>query len=291
MLRFYHDAGKVLYFNETGLKQSVIIDVQWFVDVFKHVITDTLHVDGIIGSSGDWYEYYETGNLKDTLLENIWADSKKTDTLCHKQTILDFMQRLGLVAVGKESHYVPCMNRKEMNDNQKNILQSKSKSSLLVYRFKVLPFFFFFRLVVACMQEKGWTVPKSEGISYLYKNMALFAFGQYNIILSVTADSIQLQVLHAQDEQSLDERKTRQIQGTVETHLNAIIGTFHKKLMFVRGIRCQEDKSTPFAMKIEGYFLEEKDIQSEDQNEICPQHRLENKHKINLYELKKYWVF
>ncbi|XP_062602580.1 uncharacterized protein LOC134264294 [Saccostrea cucullata] len=40
MLRYFHDAGKVLYFNEEGLEDSVIIDIQWFIDAFKNIITD-----------------------------------------------------------------------------------------------------------------------------------------------------------------------------------------------------------------------------------------------------------
>ncbi|XP_062614097.1 uncharacterized protein LOC134275821 [Saccostrea cucullata] len=156
MLRFYHDSGKVLYFNEPELNDFVIIDVQWFVDAFKNIITDKLHLQGITTPVHDWEEYYNTGNLKDTLLTDIWKVYERFEAVRHKYIVLHFMKRLGLVALGEGSHYVPCMNRKEMNRDTKDIiLQSGSRSSVVLYRFEILPFFFFFRLVVACMQEKG----------------------------------------------------------------------------------------------------------------------------------------
>ncbi|XP_062586414.1 probable serine/threonine-protein kinase pats1 [Saccostrea cucullata] len=145
MLRYYHDAGKVLYFNEEGLKEFIIIDVQWFIDAFKHIITDKLHFKGIPVASEDWEEFYSTGNLEDHLLTEIWRNddnplseklpeddewilSKTRDSdprylLYHKKQLLNFMQRLGLMAVGNKSHYVPCMNRKEIENAIPDLIQ------------------------------------------------------------------------------------------------------------------------------------------------------------------------
>ncbi|XP_062568848.1 probable serine/threonine-protein kinase pats1 [Saccostrea cucullata] len=200
MLRYYHDAGKALYFNENGLNEEVIIDVQWFIDAFKHIITDKLHFKGIPVSQSDWDEYYETGNLRDELLIEIWKhkdeelfeklrekdkiyhirlgsyEKEKRYLQCHKKSLLGFMQRLGLLALGTNSHYIPCMNRKEVECNLSNLIHnSHSKSSVLIYRFDFLPFFLFYRLIVACMQEDSWSVLQNNGISCLYKNAALFS--------------------------------------------------------------------------------------------------------------------
>ena len=46
MLTFYHDLGKIIYFGSLSkekysLKDIVILDPQWLVDVFKQVITIT----------------------------------------------------------------------------------------------------------------------------------------------------------------------------------------------------------------------------------------------------------
>ncbi|XP_061192140.1 probable serine/threonine-protein kinase pats1 [Saccostrea echinata] len=152
MLRFYHDAGKVLYFNEQDLHDVVIIDVQWFVDAFKNIITDSLHTCGISKSNEDWKLYYETGHLKDTLLTEFWRikdnellqslenKQKRTEDLekdprCimfHKMNVLTVMQRLGLVALGKTSHYVPCMNRKPLPLKVKDMVYNAPKKTPVV---------------------------------------------------------------------------------------------------------------------------------------------------------------
>lgn len=38
MLLFMHTVGSLLYFDEVILKETIILDVQWFVDAFKCII-------------------------------------------------------------------------------------------------------------------------------------------------------------------------------------------------------------------------------------------------------------
>ncbi|XP_061193258.1 uncharacterized protein LOC133201472 [Saccostrea echinata] len=314
MLRYYHDAGKALYFHENGLKEEVIIDVQWFIDAFKHIITDELHFKGIPVIQGDWDEYYKTGNLRDRLLVEIWKhkDGELYDNLkkeeniyliggesfeqdqrylqYHKESLLNFMQRLGLLAVGGESHYVPCMNRKEIEKELLNLIkESKSKSSVLVYQFEFLPFFLFFRLVVACMQEDGWNVLRNQGTSCLYKNAALFSCMEYNFVLSVTEESIQLQVFCPIPGSFLETVKTYRIQGRIEEMLNDLAGTFHRKIQFVRGFRCRMNKEETIAIDIKEHFLPGKNIPKKDLKMMCPLHSINDRHIIDTADLIRYW--
>ncbi|XP_062580311.1 probable serine/threonine-protein kinase pats1 [Saccostrea cucullata] len=316
MLRYYHDAGKALYFKENGLNEEVIIDVQWFIDAFKHIITDKLHSKGIPVTQGDWDEYYETGNLKDQLLIEIWKhkdielleklieedrnyvllkygsfEKNKRYLKCHKKSLLNFMQRLGLLALGSESHYVPCMNRKELEYNISNLINnSYSKSSVLVYRFDFLPFFLFYRLIVACMQENGWNVLQNQGISCLYKNAALFSCKETNFLLSVTEDSIQLQVFCLMPGCDLERVKTCKIQERIEDMLNDLAGTFHRNIQFVRGFRCRKDEGKRIAFDIKGHFLpEQKYIPKEDCKMMCPLHTISDQHIIDTAEFTRYW--
>ncbi|XP_062572567.1 uncharacterized protein LOC134234505 [Saccostrea cucullata] len=314
MLRYYHDAGKALYFPENGLDEEVIIDVQWFIDAFKHTITDELNFKGIPVTQADWEEYYKTGHLKDRLLTEIWKhkdeelfkklrkidenndvrgesyDRDKQFLQYHKESLLNFMQRLGLLALGEDSHYVPCMNRKEMETVIPNIIHtSENKSSVLIFQFTFLPFFLFFRLVVACMQENGWTVLKTHGTSCLYRNAALFSFDRYNVVLSVTEDSIQLQIYHSMSTGVLERDKTQKIQGRIEEILNDFVGRFHRKMLFVRGFRCRMDNTNAIPVDIKDHFLSEKDIPKDDQEIICPLHSMFDRHTINTKEFTRYW--
>ncbi|XP_062600547.1 uncharacterized protein LOC134262171 [Saccostrea cucullata] len=315
MLRYYHDAGKALYFNENGLGEEVIIDVQWFIDAFKHIITDKLHFIGIPVTQDDWDEYYETGNLRDRLLIEIWKHkdkelfeklkeedqdykikfgSYKEDKRYlqfHRISLLSFMQRLGLLALGTKSHYVPCMNRKEVECHLSNLINnSHSKTSVLIYRFDFLPFFLFYRLTIHCMQEDGWNVLQNQGTSCLYKNAALFSCKETNFLLSVTEESIQLQVFCLIPGRNLERTKTCKIQERIEDLLNDLAGTFHRKIEFVRGFRCQIDEEKVIAVDIKGHFLLEKNyIPKEDCKMMCPLHTISDQHVIDTAEFTRYW--
>ncbi|XP_062575507.1 uncharacterized protein LOC134237423 [Saccostrea cucullata] len=312
MLRYYHDAGKVLYFNEEGLKEYFIIDVQWFIDAFKNIITDKLHFKGIPVARIDWEEFYRTGNLEDQLLTEIWMDEDKRlfekypnekerisfggwisnprYLLYHKTELLSFMQRLGLMAVGNKSHYVPCMNRKEIEKAIPDLIQrSKSKTSVLIYRFSFLPFFLFFRLVVSCMQLKDWKILITDGTSCLYRNAALFSVKKYNIVLSVTESSIQLQIFHPVPRCSLEKDKTYKIQNIIEDILNDISGTFHRSILYERGFKCREDGGQVIAVDIEGQYVQDKYICEKDGEIICPLHPIKDQHFINTTEMSEFW--
>ncbi|XP_062619705.1 probable serine/threonine-protein kinase pats1 [Saccostrea cucullata] len=313
MLRYYHDAGKALYFPEHDLENKVIIDVQWFIDAFKHIITDELHFKDIPVSWEDWVEFYKTGHLQDKLLTDLWKHKDEELLECsekgdknyditdvpygedhrylqyHRKSLLMFMQRLGLLVVGKEYHYVPCMNRKELEEKLLNLMNnSYSKSSVLIYRFEFLPFFLFFRLVVACMQVDGWNVLRSDDTSCLYRNAAFFSYMEYNIVLSVTEESIQIQVFSPMQGYDLEKVKIYSIQESVEEILNDFARSFHRKIMFVRGFRCRMDKGKTIAIDIKEHFLPQKDIPKKDGKMICPLHPFDH-HIINTAELTQYW--
>ncbi|XP_061195954.1 uncharacterized protein LOC133204228 [Saccostrea echinata] len=339
MLRFYHDTGKILYFNEEGLDKLVIIDVQWFIDAFKKIITDKLHMKGIPCSKENLEDYYETGNLKDQVLTDIWKQmkilreqrindkSKDTkddamdgnetevpdnayfkpgisnhrehpkrdpvndprDFLLYKPSILTFMQRLGLVATGEEAHYIPCMNHKIFDEETQNVIhESKVKTSILIFQFEFLPYFFFFRLVVACMQNKDWKVLKSQK-SCLYRNAALFSSGDHHIAIAATATSIQLQVYQPKPEWSLEVHKTIEIQSVTEKILENITATFHRRIEFVRGYSCKYETDQLITMEVDdSHFIREQDIVKGD-NELCPIHQTKDRHFVNMNKLTKYW--
>jgi hypothetical protein len=125
ILRFYHDIGVILHFDESSLVDAVIIDIQWFVDSFKDIITDPNHVRDVFENNRDWRSFYITGHILDRLLTDIWdkqhfeVSPKRgspftVDTWEKNQSkanLLQYMQRLGLIAVGTYAHYIPCMNK------------------------------------------------------------------------------------------------------------------------------------------------------------------------------------
>ncbi|XP_062577802.1 probable serine/threonine-protein kinase pats1, partial [Saccostrea cucullata] len=310
MLRYYHDAGKVIHFDEDYLRSSVIIDVQWFVNAFKLIITDRHHVKGIVAERQDWEEFYKTGNLKDSLLSDIWKleDKRLLDTIKdstsseiinivedsrflmhHKEELLLYLQRLGLISSEGQLHYVPSMNKRDFGEKQKEIInRSNSKSSVLVYLFDFLPYFFFYRLVVALMQIENWKVLESDGISCLYKDAAMFNHKSHNIAISVTPSTIQLQIFHSLSQTAMLHEVTLSIREKVESILQSITRSFHKSLSYKMGYLCDGDGNQIVGKEVAHNFIKESMLGSGSQM-ACPKHQVEGFHTINPAYLLKYW--
>ncbi|XP_062567507.1 uncharacterized protein LOC134229738 [Saccostrea cucullata] len=303
MLRYYHDSGRILFFQEGKLRNFIILDVQWFVNAFKTIITDNLHVKGIIANRQDWKDYYSTGNLQDTLLVDIWdMEDRNWQTanfsdkpICkedprflihHKDSMLLYMQRLGLIAVGGDLHYIPCMNKRDFNPkvHQKQFFLESARTSVLVYFFKFLPYFLFYRLVVACLQIRSWKVLKSKGTKCLYKNAAMFNYKEHDVVIYVTSTSIQLQVVRKTCQ--LDKSVTLSIRNEIDAHMQNITDTFHKHLSYQTGYICS--KSQIVGDEVEDRFIKENELGSGNEK-TCPLHQVEDYHTINPDYLSMFW--
>ncbi|XP_062567557.1 uncharacterized protein LOC134229786, partial [Saccostrea cucullata] len=316
MLRYYHDAGKCLFFNERGLRDSIVTDVQWFINAFKTTITDKLHVKGIIASKEEWEEYYSTGNLVDSLLNGIWkmeeekmqaasqitfVDISERDDyeslnasgvnnisyLYHKAALLKYMMRLGLLAVGEKCHYVPCMNKKSFDIVKKSFVQRfKEKTSVMVFQFDFLPFFLFYRLVVALMQRKELEVLRSHATQCLYKNAAMFSYNNHYFVVAVTVNSIQLQIFESDGR--LEKKTTLEIKAVIDGVLKDITDTFHKHLSYKTGFMCKEEQDQIIGVEIDKNFIEKGKLRTGTSMD-CPLHQVEDHHTINPDYLLGFW--
>lgn len=69
MLCFLYRVGILLYFDEKGLNEIVVFDIQWFVDVFKIIISFFVDINDIDFS----FECFKSiGVLDDEDVYKIW---------------------------------------------------------------------------------------------------------------------------------------------------------------------------------------------------------------------------
>ncbi|XP_062607337.1 uncharacterized protein LOC134269137 isoform X1 [Saccostrea cucullata] len=283
VLQFYHDIGVILYYNEDHLKHSTITDVQWFVDCFKYIITDPKHARDLVDNDKDWKNFFESGYLSRELLKGIWMKKDMEPIKCN--TTLKYMQRLGLLAKGKKAYYVPCMNKLDFEKKLKDyITKLDQKTSVLVFNFRFLPYFFYFRLIVACIVNTKWTVIEDNGQKCLFKNIALFKFEEHMIGVAVTTSTIQVQIFK-QGNGHLKKEITMNIKQTIEDVLENLTKNFHKKTLYDIGYQCSkqdilEENATSFIL--------EKDLVGRGEFS-CPNHGLKNHHVINENDLLRFW--
>ncbi|XP_062573619.1 uncharacterized protein LOC134235503 [Saccostrea cucullata] len=282
-LCFFHDIGLILHFEEENLSNTIIADVQWFVDTFKFIISDKNHVRDLAKTDKDWQYFHRTGYLMDNFLSRIWESLSIKSR--ERPTILQYMQRLGLLAIGKLKHYVPCMNKRDFGRNERIALRGmETKSSVLVLHFHFLPFFFYCRLIVACIVGTEWKVVEDGGIPCLYKNIAIFIYKDHLIALVVTQIAIQVQILRPQNS-PINANIAVNIKDTLENRLGYLTSAFHKKVAYRVAFQCSDQDVLCDNV---GCYVYEDEISKKGQI-LCPRHGFTRKHMINEDALTKFW--
>lgn len=200
MLMFFHRVGTLLYFDEDNLKDTIILDIQWFSDAFKCIIA--YHVD-INNSDIDRDNFQKTGELDDHMLEKIWIREENKEYIKYKDVILAYMEQLGLLAICntentdtkeiKTWYYIPSMNKRKFEIDDKEF----SKSSILCFQFDKqgqLPIFVFYGAIVKCMKIPGWSIFKLNGLNCIYDNVACFSYRHLLVKICQSTFQIQVQV-------------------------------------------------------------------------------------------------
>lgn len=239
MLLFFHRVGMLLYFDEDNLKETIILDVQWFSDAFKCIIS--YHVD-MKDTDVDRLHFRNTGELDDQKLEELWKREENKEYNKHKKKILPYMEQLGLLAeCNTESpdtkekrtwYYIPSMNNRpyEINDEE------FSKSSILCFQLVdkgQLPVFVFYRAVVKCMKIPEWSIFETNGKKCIYENVACFSYRHLLVKICLCAFQIQVQVCFPKGE-SID--KELEI---IQTSIRKTLIEF-KNYEFEIGYKCMD---------------------------------------------------
>lgn len=290
MLQFFHEIGQIIYFADEKLRDVIVIDVQWFVDGFKNIITDPKH----LARETDEDEI-KRGRITMLILKRIWKKETEKPYVPHMNSILPYMEKLGLMVEMKtkkgqnaedKEFYIPSMNKVDMSSVAVNTINAGQKTSILIFHFKTyLPHFFFFRLVVRCFKE--WDVLSEK---MFYKNVAFYKKKDHCIAIAVNKTSIQLQVFTRSREINLSRKRVMKIRKTTENNIWEITKTFHKQVKFDRGYSC---KGIKIGDEDQGDFFLQSEIlpvKRETPNVQCPLHvEINQTHEIDTHTLLRFW--
>lgn len=92
MLNFLNRVGSLLYIDEAGFKDTVILDVQWFLDAFKSILT---YSTDVAKTDKNQKRFRETGELSDEELVSIWEKlpDHGSKYFEHKIFLISFMEK------------------------------------------------------------------------------------------------------------------------------------------------------------------------------------------------------
>ncbi|XP_062599836.1 uncharacterized protein LOC134261404, partial [Saccostrea cucullata] len=285
MLHFFHDTRGILHFNQECLRGIIILDVQWFADAFKNVITDKNHAaEDLFELASQWDKFNETGELSDTLLSAIWK-MNNNGYLEHKDEIMPYIEKLGLLAkLDDKRWYVPCMNKRPFSVHR---FSAYPASSILCFLFDALPVGIFQRLIARCM-EFPWALVKEikdrKEHPLIYQTAAVFLFeDDHNILLGMTSTEIQLQVFVSEGDVHIS--TCFQIREKIEGELFTLSSTFQRNLKFHTTFKC---KPEGFCDNNRSLVIYESDLRGTTfQCPSCPEQK---KHIVCTKDITKYWI-
>ncbi|XP_023932245.1 uncharacterized protein LOC106170327 [Lingula anatina] len=163
-LVFLHALGEVIYFDEKGLEDVVILDPQWLVNAFRSIITLPRYEDRSHNTHEFWDKLHEEAILDEKLVNAVWRNMVRCDPALYenKMAILHVMEKFDIISKhpkcsksGSAQYFVPCQAKKVQEETpicsqDRDVLQT---SLCYESQQKFFPNCLFHRLVAACLHR------------------------------------------------------------------------------------------------------------------------------------------
>ena len=138
LLNFLHDLRILIHFDDTAeLKDMVVLDTQWLIDVFKKVITVKPYHWKEKPFVDLWCRLEKEGILEEKLLEHVWKP-----LILHKETsesLIAIMERFSLLCSwplpdvsGNKQYLVPSMLKSHPPEAVMNLVSTAHMPSLVL---------------------------------------------------------------------------------------------------------------------------------------------------------------
>ncbi|XP_062578528.1 uncharacterized protein LOC134240459 isoform X2 [Saccostrea cucullata] len=193
-LQFHHAIGNVLYYDEKGLDDIIILNPQWLVDAFKCLITSDKFL-GLSPSQSVLEEMKTTGHLSMENIETLWSEREDKSYLENKEHIIKILERMDIISRPKRymkdgesvqemtTFLVPCMMAFDSLTIRAKWLKSANNVPALGFYFKdeFMPPAVFYRLLATCMTK--FPVVEQNDIPLVFANTAVFRLDKFNFLL------------------------------------------------------------------------------------------------------------
>ena len=250
-LIFLHDQRILIHFHETQeLKDIIILDPQWLIDLFRKVITVKPYelVSDEEQYEELWEELENDGILNGKLIEIVWGPLINNKT---KDSLIAIMEKFSLLChlpsqdKVKQLYLVPSMLMSLSEDNANGLLADAPICPLFV-RFRrpsgsvieyvQMPLGFFQRLVVKFL---NWCIHQEFTPLYedMYQNFARFPIRPegYSVILRCHSSSLQI-VVYRDPDTSNDQSDMSVCDIAVE-QLGAILQSLREECFWLNTIQ------------------------------------------------------
>ncbi|XP_070576156.1 probable serine/threonine-protein kinase qkgA [Ptychodera flava] len=249
-LAFYHSVGEILYFTTVPeLKDTVILDVRWLVDLFTILINQSMTCKQQLGDV-DWRmrsliaELHKEGRLHEELLDYLLKDHDRFQDkaiLLALSEMYDILFRMPETDGDKPVYYLPSLLQKDAAGKNGIVCPADSKSCDPIYfhfQGNFLPEGIFYRLVVRCLKQ--W--PNRDMVLRKHKARIFMEKHNFHITLCKEGSDIELKALIMSESKYSTEFQPvllSNMRSVVENELKKLIETYTPNLKYQVCIKCR----------------------------------------------------
>ena len=208
LLNFLHDQRILIHFDDTPeLKEVVILDLQWLIDVFKEIITITPYNRDQRKFTKLWLKLQTTGILEEKLLQHVWGPLIENQETCN--SLIAMMEKFCLLCPWSSSvegespkeYLVPSMLMFPPKEDVTELIASAGIPSLFVkFKSSQVPSGLFSRLVLMVFQwcTKEWLCQSRPQLHHNFARFFTHPAEGCSIIFLCHSSSIEV-VVHKKD--------------------------------------------------------------------------------------------
>ncbi|CAG2210103.1 unnamed protein product [Mytilus edulis] len=280
-LKVNHALGKLIYFDEACLRDNVIIDPVFLVDVLRSIVTDDQfwpeHLKEILKS------LKESGKLLKRDLYEIWKQDCFREIWAHNDYIVDMLVHLDIICRQKDDEdgsdffLVPCMISNKREESQQI---DHDRSIHLAYRFKeeVVPPAILYRFIATFISIWKLRVSaKSSRLMIFTDSADVKIDGDHDMRFDIQGNRFIVSLIHKDNKSSI----IPTIASTAQECLTHAITNISNFYFSVSGdSACNRD--LPFTIQIGipcGTDLCFFDHTLSSKEWICPEHKTKHKTK------------
>ncbi|CAG2206458.1 unnamed protein product [Mytilus edulis] len=201
-LKFHHDLGTVIYFDD--VPDFIIINPNWFVKALRCIVSAQEFISENLQLN--WKEYEESGYIGMEMIQAIFQ--QKDPELAHNQEhIMHVLDKYDIVVempnvvrqrVNEKLYCVPCIVKSSAIESITNNFVGQEKTSILCFEFEFLPPVFFCHLVVNLLRRYNLSNESlSSSRKALYRGACVFDIditGCEKLFLCKYQNTIQVQI-------------------------------------------------------------------------------------------------
>ena len=159
-MMFLNEMGDIVWFKDEGLKEVIILDPQWLVDIFKVLITSEQFIKKR-HLQDEVFQLLKHGTVTGSTLQKFWAGS---DVKFHTKLLLmfDLLVPVGCRDEVDQKFLVPCMlppGTASQSKTGRTAFSSEYRSSF----YQWVPIGTFPKLLAAC--AKKWSLMEEKNLS------------------------------------------------------------------------------------------------------------------------------